>query len=212
MKHGNSQKGRIPVLRERLLELQGEMSNTEFADKLGLSRQTVGFYLNGDRIPDSETLIQICKSCKVSADWLLGLSNDPLIESYTVDELGLTPESVQIIRESLLREDAKDFLNGINMLLTAPGIYAIAKEISGLALYVDIEKESVMGVPRKEFTNDLTAELMNVIIDERPDLHGRFYVQCADRALDARLNTIVRLFEYAVGHVTGYSEYKWNNY
>lgn len=67
---------RLPVLRERLNELLGGMSSTEFAKKIGLSRQTVGFYLNGDRIPDSETLLQICEKCGVSADWLLGLAKE----------------------------------------------------------------------------------------------------------------------------------------
>ncbi len=71
-----SKPNRLPVLRERLNELLGGMSSTEFAKKVGLSRQTVGFYLNGDRIPDSESLLQICEKCEVSADWLLGLTKD----------------------------------------------------------------------------------------------------------------------------------------
>ena len=73
--------GRLPVMKERLKELQGDMSATDFAKKIGLSRQTVGFYLNGDRIPDSETLIQICHNCHVSADWLLGLSDEKTLDS-----------------------------------------------------------------------------------------------------------------------------------
>lgn len=73
--------GRLPIMKMRLKELQGDMSATDFAKKVGLSRQTVGFYLNGDRIPDSETLIQICRSCNVSADWLLGLSFEKTVDS-----------------------------------------------------------------------------------------------------------------------------------
>ncbi len=73
--------GRLPIMKTRLRELQGNTSATDFAKKIGLSRQTVGFYLNGDRIPDSETLIQICQSCHVSADWLLGLSLERTVDS-----------------------------------------------------------------------------------------------------------------------------------
>ncbi len=40
---------------------------------MGISRQTVGFYCNGDRIPDAVVLRQIAEKCGVSADWLLGL-------------------------------------------------------------------------------------------------------------------------------------------
>ena len=66
---------RLPIFTESFRELQGERSNTEFAAFLGISRQTVGFYFNGDRVPDALTLVKISQRCGVSADWLLGLSN-----------------------------------------------------------------------------------------------------------------------------------------
>lgn len=66
---------RFPVFSERLRELQGDRSSVEFAAFLGMSRQTIGFYLNGDRIPDILALRQIAERCNVSADWLLGLSD-----------------------------------------------------------------------------------------------------------------------------------------
>lgn len=90
-------KNRIPIIRERLLELQGNLSNVDFAKKLGLSRQTVGFYINGDRIPDAETLKKICQCCNVSADYILGLSEDPAIDNCAVDELDLTPRYIGAI-------------------------------------------------------------------------------------------------------------------
>lgn len=70
---------RLPIFTERFRELQGEQSNTEFADFLGISRQSVGFYINGDRVPDALTLTKIAEKCDVSADWLLGLSDFPTI-------------------------------------------------------------------------------------------------------------------------------------
>ncbi len=66
---------RFPVFTERFRELRGERDNTEFAKFLGISRQTVGFYCNGDRIPDALGLKQIAEKCGVSADWLLGLTD-----------------------------------------------------------------------------------------------------------------------------------------
>lgn len=66
---------RLPIFTKRFRELQGKQSNTEFADFLGISRQTVGFYFNGDRVPDAITLTKISERCGVSTDWLLGLSN-----------------------------------------------------------------------------------------------------------------------------------------
>lgn len=75
MQYPEEKKNRFPIFQERLRELQGGMSNTVFADFLGMSRQTVGFYLNGNRIPDILGLEQIARKCNVSSDWLLGLSN-----------------------------------------------------------------------------------------------------------------------------------------
>ena len=74
MKHGNIKGGKLPIFRDRLRLLQGDMSVTSFAEKLGLTRQTVGFYLNGDRIPDALTLMEIAQKCDVSSDYLLGMS------------------------------------------------------------------------------------------------------------------------------------------
>jgi len=93
--------GRLPILKKRLKELQGDMYATDFAKKLGLSRATVGFYLNGDRIPDSETLIQICQRCNVSADYLLGLTDvkhlgDP-DKRVICDATGLSEEVVDLL-------------------------------------------------------------------------------------------------------------------
>ena len=93
------QSGRFPCFRERLNDLMKneQMSTTEFAEKLGLSRQTVGFYLNGDRIPDALTLRQICERCSVSADYLLGLSDakSQNIEIQAVcSYLGLSEDAV----------------------------------------------------------------------------------------------------------------------
>ena len=66
---------RLPIFTQRFRELQGERSNTDFADFLGLSRQTVGFYCNSDRLPDVITLIQIAEKCNVSTDYLLGVTD-----------------------------------------------------------------------------------------------------------------------------------------
>ncbi len=74
MKNSEVKEGRLPVFKKRFNEIRGNMSNTEFATFLELSRQTVGFYLNGDRIPDALSLRQIAEKCEVSVDYLLGLT------------------------------------------------------------------------------------------------------------------------------------------
>lgn len=51
------------------------LNQSQLADKLGVSRGSISFYENGDRIPDIEFLRKVSEYFNVSADWLLGLSN-----------------------------------------------------------------------------------------------------------------------------------------
>lgn len=68
---------RFPTFRNAFLKLMGPMTIQGFAEKLEISRATVGFYAAGDRIPDAIGLKKIAEKCDVSADWLLGLSPTP---------------------------------------------------------------------------------------------------------------------------------------
>ena len=56
--------------------LKGEESIREFAIKIGLPPQTVHHYLSERRKFSLEFLMAICTRCEVSADWLLGYSDD----------------------------------------------------------------------------------------------------------------------------------------
>lgn len=68
-------KDKLPIFQKRFNELRNEMSQDEFAKFIGVSRATVGFYENGERVPDALTLIRIADKCDVGVDYLLGLSN-----------------------------------------------------------------------------------------------------------------------------------------
>jgi len=67
--------------------LRGEMSQQEFAEKIGIARATVGFYENGERLPNAYVLKKIALTFNCSVDWLLGLICDftpinELIDKY----------------------------------------------------------------------------------------------------------------------------------
>jgi len=78
--------------------LKGDISAHEFADKLGISRQTVGFYCHGDRIPDALGVKTIAEKCGVSTDWILGLSDRMERDISVFEYTGLTESSVEAIR------------------------------------------------------------------------------------------------------------------
>lgn len=52
----------------------GPMSVKQFALKLGMTQQTVDLYIKGARKPSVKFIYNICCSFNVSADWLLGLT------------------------------------------------------------------------------------------------------------------------------------------
>ncbi len=104
---------KLPVFRERLNQLLRESGGTivSFAASLGISRQSLGYYLNGERIPDALILRQMAEKCNVSADWLLGLSdakkNTPSTRAacaYT----GLSEDAVNALEWFSYREKMRD--------------------------------------------------------------------------------------------------------
>lgn len=142
MKQNNGRKDRFPIFRERLNNLLGNMSTTEFADKVDVSRQTMGFYLNGERIPDSLTLARICKVCSVSSDWLLGLTNDPEPKPCAVDELGITSEAI-----NALTNYTQEQRDGLSKLLENKIFGLLCGKISR---YVNIPDSNKFEIPNDE--------------------------------------------------------------
>lgn len=105
---------RFPEFRAAFLELMGDMTLQEFADKLGMSRATVGFYAAGKRIPDALGIKTIAEKCNVSADWLIGLSDVKSLDTdckivcrYT----GLSEESVVKLNEASNQKNGPNIIS-----------------------------------------------------------------------------------------------------
>lgn len=62
----------MSALSERLRELRGGQSQTEFAAALGMKYQQYARYEKGENSPSADILLRICQTHAVSADWLLG--------------------------------------------------------------------------------------------------------------------------------------------
>ena len=63
--------------RMKLLREQHNLSQTDLAKILNISRQSYNFYENEKRDPDTAMLIRIADFFNVSLDYLLGRTNDP---------------------------------------------------------------------------------------------------------------------------------------
>ena len=67
----------VEVLGKRLKELRKAKGYTieQFADMVGISKSTLGYYENDKRMPDIEILARIADTLNVNADYLIGRTN-----------------------------------------------------------------------------------------------------------------------------------------
>ena len=63
------------TLANRLRELRGIQSQTEFAAKIGVNQTSYSSWERGSKDPAAQTLAKIASTFGVTSDWLLGLSN-----------------------------------------------------------------------------------------------------------------------------------------
>lgn len=56
------------------------LTQTQLADELCVTKQTVSNWENGNILPSVDTLIRICNFFNVSTDYILGLDNKNYIE------------------------------------------------------------------------------------------------------------------------------------
>ena len=61
---------------EKVSEVQKDLSTSAFARVLGMNQKTVDLYVKGERKPSVDFVRSICSNFHVSADWLLGLSDE----------------------------------------------------------------------------------------------------------------------------------------
>ena len=92
----------IEVFGKRLKELRKANGYTieEFAELVGISRSSLGYYENTDRLPDVEVLSRIADALNVSADYLIGRTNTAALKGKmkTVCELtGLSDEAAEYL-------------------------------------------------------------------------------------------------------------------
>ena len=146
------------IIRDNLLAYQGEegLSVQELADKIGISRNTLGFWLRADRAPSAENLADIRKATGKSIDFLLGLAPSPATDPKIRDiceYTGLSEQSVKALHElkygksivetdNIIRvEPNQKALDGINALLEfAPFSNDPEKENSEADWYFEIPK------------------------------------------------------------------------
>ena len=69
----------MPNLSDKLRELQTKsgVPKKKIAESIGISVMAYYRYETGERMPDGNTIIKLCRFFNVSADYLLGLTDEP---------------------------------------------------------------------------------------------------------------------------------------
>lgn len=98
----------------RLRKLLADTKTTQpmLAEAIGVSRQAIGQWKDGNTLPDVVALGRIAEYFNVSADYLLGLSDVKSIDpdkqiNIACEYTGLSEESVTILHDTAQNEDFK---------------------------------------------------------------------------------------------------------
>ena len=98
------------VFGKRLKELRKEHGYTieQFADMVGISKSTLGYYENDKRMPDIEILARIANVLNVSADYLIGRTNTTVRKGKlktVCDFTGLSDQAAEYLSELVENRD-----------------------------------------------------------------------------------------------------------
>ena len=108
------------VFGKRLRELRKENGYTieQFADMVGISKSTLGYYENDKRMPDIEILARIANVLNVNADYLIGRTNTTALKGKmkTVCEFTGLSDSAAGFLAQLVKDKDYEKLSIINHL------------------------------------------------------------------------------------------------
>ena len=110
----------VEVFGKRLKELRKANGYTieQFADMVGISKSTLGYYENDKRMPDIEILSRIADTLNVNADYLIGRTNTTALKGKmkTVCEFtGLSDNAAEYLAQ-LVKDKDYEKLSIINHL------------------------------------------------------------------------------------------------
>lgn len=105
-------------LKDRLRELRGNITQTQFAKNIGVTAGNYSKWERGETIPDYKTLIRIANYHNVSLDYLTGRTNykDTDYKNTSIDT-GLTENTIKYIRS--MSPEVRDVLEPITKELVA---------------------------------------------------------------------------------------------
>lgn len=214
---------RLPIFTIRLADLihVSGMTVTDFAKSAGITRQAVNSYLNEGRIPDSETLKRICDAFNISADYLLGIVDQPTRDHdirYICNYTGLNQWAIDSLHNKKMVIDAtneeidgiKDIIDSLittengnhmliaiyNYLTSNPEFFVEKEPENGIHVVKEFVKKDVYyesGHGLVQVTNGIIDKLhIDQIIDSLKSIKEQMYLH-AEQDEAERLQGIAKL-------------------
>lgn len=84
----------LVALRIKKLREKRDMTQTELAKRLGITRSSVNAWEMGITVPSTQYIVQLAKLFRVSTDYLLGVE-----DSASISVKGLTESDIQIVHQ-----------------------------------------------------------------------------------------------------------------
>lgn len=182
------------------------LTQTEFGVKCGIARGSVTYYERQEqdkiRLPDSETLRRICLTTGLSADYFLGLTDEPkefdLNISKVCRHLGLSREAVDWLHEN--ESDPNETNRIIDLLIKCANRTGTFYELlRSIELYCIVSSSLPTTTQLSELTPEAQAEY--AYCAQKIKGLGYFPVK-ADEYLKTIFNsTVLRDFEAVIGDV-----------
>lgn len=189
---------RLKALREK-----AGLNQSQLAEKLGVSRGSISFYENGDRIPDIVFLHGVAELFQVSADWLIGLSDTKTVDAdlkAVCEYTGLSEEAISYILEA--DELKKSLLSQIissddfNLLM-----YCIGNLCYQMIYLEELYSENLL--------IDFDRQLMKneYILKAYHQLNVVFGLKYPEEVLDEGLDTAKTYLDNLIRGITGYNDF-----
>lgn len=177
----------------------GSQTMAEVSTATGVSASLIKELEDDDSERDFgyKKIVALAKHYGVSANWLLGLTDDHKIQPCATDELTLSESAIEAIR--FYAEDSGDALRGLDYLLNSFDFFGVCLTTEHLKRSVDALSMEY----RPVFDFATQRNLEDEIIAAHPELKGKIQVLYGDMHTSALRKRATDFFSMAIAHATG---------
>jgi len=184
----SSRENREAIFPQRLRKLRKERcgcSQAVLSSNIQISKSTLGLYETGDTLPDAATLRKLADEFNVSADWLIGRTEDYRTKPPAVDELGLSVEAVHQI-QNFSKSEREIF----SRIVSSIELWAILNDLADLHAQVKTAQTQDGPFSLSEVTK-VENWLRNRISAPVKALYGRDYIEYTKHKITSRIAAII---------------------